>query len=245
MHEASLYEANCSLTLTYDAEHLRSMSLEYPDYQDFMRKLRLAIAPERVRFFMCGEYGELYSRPHFHACIFGFSFPDRVYLRKSPAGFDLFSSKLLSGLWPHGEAAIGDLTFESAAYAARYVMKKLTGDGEKDYYNIYDPSTGEIVVRRKEFCHMSLKPGIGRDWFDRFHTDVREGRVVVNGVEAVAPRYYMRRLEKLFPDRYEDVVSARREFESNQRKAGELRPERVAVKEVVSKARVRQLKRSL
>lgn len=170
LHEASLHEDNCYLTLTLDDAHLTSMSLDYSLFQGFMRRLRKEVG--KVRFYMAGEYGESNLRPHFHALLFGYDFPDKVHLRQSPAGFKLYRSPLLESLWPFGFSSVGACSFESAAYVARYVMKKVNGELAEEHYG----------GRVPEFSRMSLKPGIGAGWIDKFAGDViPDGKVVVNG----------------------------------------------------------------
>lgn len=245
MNEAQLHADNAFLTLTYDDDHLPvNRSLHYKHFQAFMKRLRKSIAPKRVRFFMCGEYGELNGRPHFHACLFGHNFADRVYYRTVPSGSKLYVSHTLAGLWPYGFSSIGDVTLESAGYVARYVLKKLTGDGESKYYNIVDPSTGEIHVREKEFCHMSLRPGIGAGWLDRYTSDVYpSGEMVVRGKKVYPPRYYDKRYKEGHPDEFEEL-SASRVARSRQAFLDNT-DERLRVKEVVKLAAIRSLKRSL
>ena len=81
VHEASLNDVNCFLTLTYDDDHVPAgLSLFYPDFQAFMKRLRARFSNVRVRFYMCGEYGDNFDRPHYHALLFGFDFLDKVPL---------------------------------------------------------------------------------------------------------------------------------------------------------------------
>jgi hypothetical protein len=242
VHEASCHESNCFLTLTYSDDFLPvSGSLVYRDFQLFMKRLRKRFSCFDVtlgvwvpRFYMCGEYGDLNARPHFHACVFGFDFPDKVLFRRCGSGCDIFTSVICDGLWRKGFASVGSVTFESAAYVARYVMKKITGDEAVVHY-------GKRVA---EFCHMSLKPGIGGVWFDRWKTDVYpHDYVVVNGVKVRPPKYYDKRLTRLDSDTMALVslsrdVSVRERFEDNS-------DERLAVKEVVQRARLRFLRRQL
>lgn len=151
-----------------------------------------------IRFYMCGEYGENTSRPHFHACLFGAYFPDREYFKTTGSGEKIYTSSVLSGLWDKGHCSTGDVTFESAAYIARYVLKKRFGDvaNEFSHYRYVD-DYGEVHYREPEFNSMSLKPGIGGDWFDRFHTDVYpHDRVVIRGKEVKPPKYYDTLLER-------------------------------------------------
>jgi hypothetical protein len=194
MHEASLYDRNCFVTLTYDDVFLKSPSLVYEDFQCFMRRVRRYFRPNIVRFYMCGEYGEAKRRPHFHACLFNLDFPDRVYDSKSPSGFDLYRSALLSKLWPQGRSTIGDLTYESACYVSRYVMKKVTGSPAQEHYTHVDPD-GVVSDLVPEFNRMSLKPGIGAKWLDKFGSEVAiNGDVIMQGRSHPVPRYYHKRL---------------------------------------------------
>ena len=77
---------------------------------------------------MCGEYGEDFSRPHYHALLFNCFCPDRKKHSTGDSGSVIYTSEALTKLCPFGLSSIGDVTFESAAYVARYVMKKITGD---------------------------------------------------------------------------------------------------------------------
>ena len=75
LHEASLYDNNCFITLTFNDEYVMP-SLDKSIFQKFMKRLRRMFPDARIRYFMCGEYGDKLSRPHYHACLFGFDFPD-------------------------------------------------------------------------------------------------------------------------------------------------------------------------
>lgn len=245
VNESSLQEDNCFITLTYRPEDLPEFaSLRYRDFQLFMKRLRKAAPGRRIRFFMCGEYGENFGRPHFHACLFGFNFPDRIFDRESGSGARVDRSQLLERLWPFGFSSVGDVTFESAAYVARYCMKKVVGQDAELHYARLDPDTGEVFRRVPEFCHMSLKPGIGARWLDRFVTDVYpSGLMVVNGMQVKPPKYYDRRFRRMDLDAFEVLCAerdalARANFSDNT-------DARLAVKEQVTAARVGFLKRTI
>jgi len=156
MHEAQLHDRNCFITLTYDEAHVPAgFSLRYRDFQLFMKKLR-KFAGHPVRFFMCGEYGGEHSRPHFHACLFGFDFPDKVQFKRVGGGAVIYRSSVLERLWLQGFSTIGAVTFESAAYVARYVMKKLDGAlTSVDDTGSVDTNTGRSFANVRSFviCH--------------------------------------------------------------------------------------------
>src|SRR6185295_14361242 len=145
VHEAQLHSENCVVTLTYANDFLPSdESVHVEHFQNFMKYLRKAIYPRKVRFFHCGEYGKesvdadtgeyFPARPHYHACLFGYDFEDKVEVGKSKTGTPLYTSKFLEKLWTKGISKIGVLDFESAAYVARYITKKVTGDGASEHY---------------------------------------------------------------------------------------------------------------
>lgn len=245
MHEASLKEDNCFVTLTYDDDHLpKNGSLVLSDFQNFMKRLRKSIAPKRVRFFHCGEYGERFGRPHYHTLLFGHYFEDRAFFSERN-GHRLYTSKALSELWPHGFATFGAVTFESAAYVARYVLKKVTGEKAEEHYK----------GRVPEYITMSRRPGIGTGWFAKYASDVYpRDSVVVRGVRTRPPRFYdgllgkedpsMLALLKIDRERngfrfVEDVVDGRIV------KVSDTDGRRLLVKEEVKRAEVASLRRPL
>lgn len=245
MHEASMWDDCCFVTLTYD--ELESYSLVYRHFQLFMKKLRKKYV-QHIRFFMCGEYGDQFGRPHFHACLFGVSFPDREYLRTLPSGFKIYRSAILESIWTKGYSSIGDVTFDSAAYVARYCMKKVTGNNAHIHYNRVHPVTGEDVQLEPEFSHMSLKPGIGYNWFEKYCREVYPvDQVVMNGKVLTPPRRYdewMKSMPEVFSeiDRI-DVETSR--IDKAMLSEHDNTAERLNVREIVAKARLNLKKRGL
>ena len=238
-HEADLYENNCFITLTYSDQNLPDDgSLHVEDFQKFMKRLR-KFAGEGVRFYHCGEYGERFGRPHYHACIFNFDFNDKYFWRNSPSGFKLFRSDTLEKLWPFGHCEIGTVTFESAAYVARYIMKKVNGDMADEHY--FDPFTG--VYRKPEYTTMSRRPGIGKGWYDKFSSDVFPSDfVVVKGVKMRPPLFYDRQFEIEYPSDFEKIklgrkLNAKKYVDNNT-------PDRLSVREQVQLAKLKRLPRN-
>lgn len=255
MHEASLYEKNCFITLTYRdppcfvcGGSFFSSSLFLPDFQNFMKRLRKRFG-SGVRYFHCGEYGAQLERPHYHACLFNFDFPDREFLKLSGSGHRLYGSRILDELWtvpgdhrPLGFSWIGDVTFESAAYVARYIMKKVTGENAVEHYERVDPVTGEITRRMPEYVTMSRRPGVGRAWYERYVRDVfPDDFVIVNGVRCKPPKFYDRLFEVNNPEDWR-AVRARRVVRARKGLLDQT-AERLAVREEVLKAKLRLLPR--
>ncbi|AXL15150.1 replication initiator protein [Microviridae sp.] len=242
MHEASLHEENCFLTLTYDDDHLPyGGTLVKSDFQKFMKRLRKKFSGERIRYYHCGEYGEKGQRPHYHACIFGFDFRDKVQwsVRK---GFPVWRSDVLEALWPLGNSEIGSLTFDSAAYCARYILKKVTGFEAEYFYSEYDSETGELFERLPEYTTMSRRPGIGAEWYRKFRDEVFPyDEVIVNGRPVRPPRFYGDLYELESPEGASEVRKRRQ----RSRRRDEETWERLLVRQVCDEARISLKERGL
>lgn len=200
MHEAQMHRENSFLTLTYRDEELSygrlQATLVKVDLQRFWKRLRKEV-PCAIRYFACGEYGEQRSRPHYHACVFGFDFPDKTLL-SSKNGNDLYHSDLLDNVWTHGHCSVGSLTAGSAAYVARYILGKSFGK-ERVFY--------ERQGIEPEFVVMSRRPGIGAEWFEKYSGDIYPADRVVSedGSKSKPPRYYDELRKKDFPKEIEAI----------------------------------------
>lgn len=131
MLEAGCHDDSVFATLTYEQT---DGSLHPRDLQLFMKRLRKRMDLP-VRFFGVGEYGDITWRPHYHVALFGVSLAEDQLVRES---------------WGLGHVDVGDLTRQSAAYIAGYVVKKLTA-----------PDDPRLEGRHPEFARMSNRPGIG------------------------------------------------------------------------------------
>lgn len=240
VHEASLHKDNCFVTLTYDDAHLpRDGSLVKSHFQKFVKRLRKSIAPKRVSFFHCGEYGELNGRPHYHCILFGHDFSDRRLYSRSNRGDSVYESEALSRLWPFGIATVGNCTAESAAYCARYVVKKVTGDAAADHYRRVS-ADGEIYYLEPEYATMSLRPAIGKRWFEKFGSDVEAyDGVVSSGRLRRPPRYY----DQLREGKHMQRVKRERVFKALASKDNS--DARLKVREEVKIAAIRSLVRKI
>lgn len=258
MHEAQLADSACFVTLTYEDAHLPpNGALVYRDFQLFMKRLRAAFpvrpgGQKPIRFFMCGEYGPLNLRPHYHACLFNIDFrSDWIPAGKSAAGAVFYSSRRLSNLWGLGFATVQALNKSTAGYTARYVMKKVLGQEAELAYSRSGPD-GPVQVPA-EFCRMSLKPAIGQAWFDKYWRDVfPHDFVVLDGAKYPPPKAYDRMLKRALsaarregrvgPSVDLDAVEFAREGRARDA-APDNSPARRAVREQVHLARIRNLKR--
>ena len=75
LHELDAHESAVFVTLTYDPDHLpEDLSVSKRELQLYIKRVRFAHEPRKIKYFGCGEYGEQYGRPHYHIFmkVFGF-----------------------------------------------------------------------------------------------------------------------------------------------------------------------------
>lgn len=228
VHEGQLHVHKCFITLTYDDDHVpKNGSLDKVHFQKFIRSLRKRTGV-KIRYFQCGEYGDVDNRPHYHAVIYGFDFPDKRFHTRNPQGNTIYKSDLLESTWGKGFCTIGELTFETAAYTARYILKKVSGDPAEKHYG----------GRLPEYVTMSLKPAIGNDWYERFSDDVFPSDfVVLRGRKLTPPKFYAGKLEKEDEEAFKKVK--RRRVARAKKHADNSTPERLRVRQEVQESKLK------
>lgn len=224
-----MHEDNCFITLTYDEQTLPAdFSLHLRHIQLFCKKLRKKIG--KFRFFHAGEYGNTTHRPHYHMCIFGFRPADLHLYKTTRLGHRLYTSKIIDETWGLGKCWVGEVSFESAAYVARYIVKKINGPLAEDHY----------CGRKPEYTTMSRNPGIGAKWLDEFSSDVyRHDELILRGKRMRAPRAYDRRLELTDPELIK-TIKIRRKVNAKTREQSQL-----DVSNIVKQAQISSLRRDL
>ncbi len=254
-HESRCHNSNAFTTLTYNDENLPSdRELGQPptgtlvprDLQLFLKKLRKEHG-SGIKFFACGEYGPTTHRPHYHICFFNFSPPDLVPFSSSPTSSSssclLSTSSNLEKLWGKGFTLTGALTFQSAAYVARYITKKITGPNSEEHYQTLDPRTGEIYQSEPEFTRQSN--GIGKMHLKKYTSDIYDhDHVILSGGKKVRPpRYYDKLYEIINPD---DLARIKNEREKKAKlHEANNTPERLKVREKIQQLKARRLIRNL
>lgn len=220
MLEMKYHKSSYFVTLTYDDEHLptdfdldlltgekletKHVTLVKRDLQLFIKRLRKKFNKQKIRFFACGEYGEKYKRPHYHLIIFGLELSDLKEVTKTSLGYQLYESQKMNELWTNGFITIGEATYETCAYTARYVTKKATED--LDYYY-------ELNNIEKPFITMSRKPGIARQYYDDndvFEYEYLNLSTKNGGKKTKPPRYYEKLLEIDNPVKFKELKANKR-----------------------------------
>lgn len=200
MHENKMHKQSMFLSLTYrpeDLPHVGTLVAEH--LQLFHKRFHNRLLDARgfgIRYYGIGEYGETTRRPHYHSIIFGYRFPDLKYYSTSPRGDIIYTSKECDDIWKLGDCKIGDVTYASAMYVAKYSMKKVDGAlREAGHYEVRD-ADGVIHERLPEFSHMSRRPGIGSTYFDKYGGEIAQhDTVIVDGKEVPSIRYYDLRID--------------------------------------------------
>lgn len=240
VHEASTHgEQNCVVTLTYATEYLPPNGSIAPEHaSDFIKRLRShedyraekdaseggkgQPEPRRFKTWGCAEYGEEKGRPHYHIILFGYTFLDQVEEEKQPG---YYTSDILTRIWGMGQTQIMDLTFESAAYVARYVTKKLnssTGTPEeilRRMDQVYGPINLETGLRPKlpEQSVCLTQKGLGKEWYLEWKEDIYNGDKVYRNtkdnrrVPMQPPKYYDRRYEIDNEEQWKKIKKEREE----------------------------------
>lgn len=210
--ESYLYPKNYNffITLTYSDDFLTryndNATLVKKEFSLFLKRLReyfrVNFNHTGIRFFGCGEYGSKTMRPHYHSILFNCPLEllnDFKYYSTTELGFDLFTSETLNKIWSFGYVVIGEYSYQSAGYVARYVSKKVFDE---------TPTLYDDLGIEKEFSLCSRRPGIARGYFDLNREKIfnNNGRLVLKGGKEVnIPHYFDLLIKGLDLDFLEDM----------------------------------------
>lgn len=216
--ESLVFDEDCNffLTLTYDNEHVpindqALLTARLDDVSSFMKRLRryyeYTFNHTNIRFFSSSEYGSQTLRPHYHASLYNCPISDLKEIATNFRGDPLYSSDLINKIWGKGFVVIGKFAWNTAAYTARYIVKKLKGDAALEY---------SVFGLEPETTRMSRKPGIGieflmdKDLLEIYVNDEIVLPSVGGKCNAVKPpKIFDKKLEAIDPIRYAKIKSQR------------------------------------
>lgn len=235
-HEMKGHERSCFVTLTYAPESLpRGGTLVKRHIQLFMKSLRQKIAPTKIRYFACGEYGDKFDRPHYHVIIFGWEPSDGKLHSKQP-NYSLYTSDILSRIWQKGYILYSAASIENCSYVASYTVKKMRGSKASEHYTRIT-ADGEMVEILPEFALMSTRPGIGAAHYLKYQSDfLNSDTAIMHGRKQRVPRYYDKLLERQSPDALAEKKTLRKS--NAQKHRANNTPERLAIREQVAQAKL-------
>lgn len=239
LHERASHDLASFVTLTYSDQNLpHNGSLDLRHATLFLKRLRKLHAKHndnKIRFYMCGEYGDLTHRPHYHAILFGVDFADKKKHSNNHQGDTIYRSDTLNNVWGLGHCTTGNVTKASCEYVARYTMKKINGKMAEEHYQ----------GRKPEFATMSLKPGIGHDFYHKYKTNLlTRDFVTTKGKQAPVPKYYDRLTEKENPEKLRELKIKRIQRALRPENKAENTDERLAVRKIVKQAKINLHKRT-
>lgn len=165
MHEKEVWPSALFITLTYSDQFLpENLSVNKAEMQLWLKRLRKT-SGKKLRYYVCGEYGELKGRPHYHAIVFGLSSDDIKDIERS---------------WTKGFVTIGTVTSDSCLYVAKYIQKQYASDVN-------------LIGRTRPFALMSKK--IGLDWAIKNQDQITSNlEITQQGKKVTLPRYYTQKL---------------------------------------------------
>jgi hypothetical protein len=267
-------EKRSFITLTYAPEHLpHNQSVDVKEFQKFMKRLRKHFGHPKLKYFHCGEYGKecrtcgkskpvcerqqehefkpQLGRPHYHSILYGIQWNDLEEFKRTKAGELIYKSETLNKLWGKGFCSIGNLTFESCAYVARYVMKKVNGDMAKEHYKKevdICPNTGQInnIDLTPEYITMSRNPAIAKEYFSDYQDEIiatdslllnRKGQTY----PVRPPRYFSKIIEKSNPNALAHIKTER--LRKRQQQKDEFTEARADVKQTIKKLKMSEITR--
>lgn len=251
MHENKMHKFSEFVTLTYRNEELPENGTLVPSHlQLFHKRLHNRLLDSRgrgIRYYGAGEYGDENKRPHYHSILFDVWFADRKLYGYSN-GKPIFVSKMLDEIWGLGDCKIAEVNFETCAYVARYVTKKVDGEQrERGHYEVYN-ADGVVSERVPEFSHMSRRPGIGSTYFDKYGHEIKaHDSIIVNGHEVPSIRYYDLKIEASDPKAMKRIKEQRqrRRMLDPDRLVWKAKVDPVARRRVKEILRIKQLKQKV
>lgn len=193
-HESTRHKQCAFVTFTYDDQHM-PVDGKVSKYEAQCILKRMRNHGLKFRYMLCGEYGGVTKRPHYHALIFGQDFrDDAVPLGVSARQVDQYSSRVIDKVWDKGFHVIEDVNAAACFYVAGYLLKN----------NDEDDS----------FLLASRKPYIGHGWLSRFADHIsQQGFVTIDGKKRPIPPSYLQRPE--FALEFDALKDERREFVKN------------------------------
>lgn len=234
--EAKMHENNYFVTLTYDPDHIHiDEYLEdregftwvnegdwngnlYPkELTQFIKSLRQKMkrdyGDDGIRFMACGEYGSKGARPHYHIIFFGLNLPAETFFEPQIINKNIYyRNKIIEDIWTKGFSNVGEANWNTISYVARYITKKINGEGSEQLY----AANGKI----KEFMRVSRMPGIGEPYYQKHKDEIyKNGYITIKNLEGThkvtPPTYFDDLFKKEHPGEFLKIQRERRQRAEN------------------------------
>ena len=232
LYEAEMHKDNWFLTITYDEEHLPAAenmidpktgaelgqnpygTLKNQDFTLFLKKLRNHYERNKnhvgIRYMGCGEYGDQGHRPHYHAIMFNLpiDIQDLKFHEYNENYETLWRCTELEKIWGKGMIVAAEVNWNTCAYVARYVTKKVGLPTDKEHY--------KCLGIEPEFFRMSRKPGIGREYYELNKDNIyKTDKLIIQKygggtLKIRPPKYYDKLYDIEYPEKMEKIKKERK-----------------------------------
>lgn len=182
LHELHYWEKSMFLTLTYSNDNLpKNGSLIKTDLQKFIKRVRKSINHDPIKYYACGEYGDLTLRPHYHMILFGL-------------GLNPEDKKIIIDNWHYTDWTVpsirknsfGIVEKDSIGYVTGYIDKKLDG---------FDAFTEYFMTGREPVFKIQSQ-GLGKRYVEEYSQKIiDEKSISMFGTKHALPRYYLNKLD--------------------------------------------------
>lgn len=190
LEEELKHSSSCIfITLTYDNDHYTLGNKGFPvlskrDVQLFLKRLRKKLGSNKIRYFICGEYGPTTLRPHYHGLIFNI-----------PKEYDI--QNLILDSWLLGFVKWDYPTPARINYVAKYCLSAVS-NSSRNFSQFED----NLTKQEKPFMLSSRRPGIGASFLSdakvEYHRQSLDASYTwLGGQKTSLPRYYR---NKIFDD---------------------------------------------
>lgn len=194
-------------------------TLQPDDMTRFMKNLRKIFERKKketnIRFMGCGEYGENTRRPHYHLILFNCNLPKETFYEPHVTWNKdtVWKNTWIERAWGKGMVQIGECNWNSIAYVARYITKKINGNESEEFYAMQ----GE----EKEFFRTSNQPGIGGIYYENNKEKIyKNDKILIQNLKGVhwikPPEYFDRLYEKEYPEKMQEIKEKRKKEMYNQ-----------------------------
>lgn len=181
------------VTLTYDDEHIHKNwqrpdllphTLSKTDAQNFVKKLRkrmMKYEKKKIRYYLCGEYGEETQRPHLHIILFGVDSSDIMHRNYIYESWDKCTWTPL-----RKQKSIGFVAKESIQYTVGYIQKSFMSYNKEDIFQYYQGRIPPFNLQSQ---------GLGIDGaFKNAGKIYMSGKIPWQGTEVGIPKYWTKKV---------------------------------------------------
>lgn len=186
-HELDYYPDSSFVTLTYDDNHLPIGEMGIPtlrkrDLQNCIKRVRKQLPPDhKIKYYACGEYGDVTQRPHYHMIMMG--------LGLSAEHKHIITNAWDKCDWDNDNIYLGSFGLaepDSIRYVAQYIDKKFTGDLADEEYK----------DKGREPVFRLLSQGLGLRYAQAHEEQIKQrSGITLNGTQQSIPRYYIKKLD--------------------------------------------------